>query len=215
MALRTRRAALVMIETEPVRFDRAVAFQYNPDRVQRKIAASAAAGAEQGGEALRLVGPPTETLTLELELDARDVLGGEAEHAKVAEHGVRHQIAALESMLYPSRERLRRNHRQARRGVLEIVAAESPLTLLVWSRDRVVPVKLVDLGVTEEAFDPELRPERARLEISMRVLSVADLGFEHRGADVYLRHHGAIERLAGVGSISTPSPLGLALEELL
>lgn len=215
MALRTRRAALVMIETEPVRFDRAVAFQYNPDRVQRKVAASAAAGAERGGEPLRLVGPPTETLTLELELDARDVLGGEAEHAKVAAHGVRHQIAALESMLYPARERLRRNHRRAKRGVLEIVAVESPLTLLVWGDERVVPVKLSDLSVNEEGFDTELRPTRARLEVSMRVLSVADLGFEHRGADVYLRHHEAIERLAKLGSISSPSPLGLALEELL
>ncbi|MCH9685447.1 MAG: hypothetical protein K0V04_28700 [Deltaproteobacteria bacterium] len=216
MALRTRTAALVLIETKPVRFQRAVAFQYNPDRLQRTISA-AEAGGEQGeraGEPLRLVGPPRETIRLEAELDARDTSGREADVAKVAEHGVRHQIAALEAMLYPARRRLERNHRLARRGALEIVAMETPLTLLVWSRNRVVPVKVTELSVTEEAFDVELRPAQARVELSLRVLSVSDLGFDHRGADVFLRHHEMLEQLADLGSISTLGPLGLTVEEL-
>ena len=36
---------------------------------------------------------------------------------------------------------------------------EAPLTLFVWSRQRVVPVRITDFGITEEAFDPIAQPD--------------------------------------------------------
>ena len=49
---------------------------------------------------------------------------------------------------------------------------EAPLTLFVWSKNRVVPVRLTEFSVTEEAFDPTLNPIRAKVSLGMRVLSV-------------------------------------------
>ena len=69
-----------------------------------------------------------------------------------------------------------------------------PLTLFVWSRSRVEPVRISELSVTEEAFDPNLNPIRAKLSLSMRVLTVDDLGFETKGGALFLDH------LAGRGA---------------
>jgi len=48
---------------------------------------------------------------------------------------------------------------------------ESLLTLFVWSKSRIVPVRNHDFSVTEEAFDPVLNPLRAKVSIGLRVLT--------------------------------------------
>ena len=58
----------------------------------------------------------------------------------------------------------------------------APLTLFIWSKNRIVPVRLTDFSITEEAFDPELNPIRAKVSLGMRVLNVDDLGFDARAA---------------------------------
>ena len=40
-----------------------------------------------------------------------------------------------------------------------------------------MPVRVTRLSITEEAFDPNLNPIRAKVSLSLRVLSVDDLGF--------------------------------------
>ena len=59
---------------------------------------------------------------------------------------------------------------------------QAPLTLFVWSKNRIVPVRITDFSITEEAFDPPLNPIRAKVSLGMRVLSVDDLGFGARAA---------------------------------
>ena len=63
---------------------------------------------------------------------------------------------------------------------------EAPLTLFVWSRSRIVPVRITDFSITEEAFDPALNPIRAKVSLGMRVLSVDDLGFDHKGGSLFM-----------------------------
>jgi len=85
------------------------------------------------------------------------------------------------------------------------IQVEAPLTLFVWSKQRVVPVRVTDLSVTEEAFDTALNPVRAKVSIGMRVLSVDDLGFEHRGGTLfmgYLRNKEALAAKAGSVALS-------------
>ena len=48
---------------------------------------------------------------------------------------------------------------------------ESPLTLFVWSARRILPVRITEYSVTEEAFDPALNPIRAKVSLGIRVLS--------------------------------------------
>ena len=51
----------------------------------------------------------------------------------------------------------------------------APLTLFVWGPQRVLPVRLTELSVTEEAFDPQLNPIRAKVSLGLRVLTYNDL----------------------------------------
>src|SRR5262249_6549880 len=145
-------------------------------------------------EVLRLKGPPVETLKLEAEIDATDNL--EVNDARTVSSGIFPQLAALETLLYPPLTTLVSNHALASSGVLEILPMESPLTLFVWSASRIVPVRITEFSITEEAFDTTLNPLRAKVSLGMRVLSVSDLGFDHRGSSVYLAYQRAKETLA-------------------
>ena len=97
----------------------------------------------------------------------------------------------------------------ANAGTLEIIPLEQPLTLFVWSKSRVVPVRLTDFSVTEEAFDPHLNPIRAKVSLGLRVLSVDDLGFAHPGGRMFMTYLGNKEQLASQAANVAISVLGL------
>ena len=77
-------------------------------------------------------------------------------------------------LINPTVETLQSDDAMANAGTLEIIPLEQPLTLFVWSKSRVVPVRLTDFSVTEEAFDPNLNPIRAKVSLGFRVLNVDD-----------------------------------------
>jgi hypothetical protein len=91
-------------------------------------------------------------------------------------------------------------------GTIEVAPMEAPLTLFVWSASRVVPVRLTEFSVAEEAFDTNLNPIRAKVSLGMRVLSVNDLNFDEKGNQIYLAYQQSKERLAAMtGSVSLGS----------
>jgi hypothetical protein len=63
--------------------------------------------------------------------------------------------------------------------------------------------------VTEEAFDVALNPIRAKVSLSLRVLSVDDLGFGHRGGTLFMAYLRAKESLAGRAGAVELSALGV------
>ncbi len=65
----------------------------------------------------------------------------------------------LESLVQPTAAQLSSVDREASSGTLEIAPMLAPLVLFVWSKSRVVPVKVTDFSITEEAFDPSLNPD--------------------------------------------------------
>ena len=79
------------------------------------------------------------------------------------ELGIHPQLAALEALVHPRADDLQANDALAGSGVLEVLPLEAPLTLFVWSKQRVVPVRVTDLSITEEAFDVALNPIRAKV----------------------------------------------------
>ncbi|HMQ64777.1 MAG TPA: hypothetical protein PJ992_00685 [Arachnia sp.] len=199
--------ALVDVDSGIVR--RMIALQYNPETLSRSLQAQAAVGedAADRSQALRLKGPPIETYKLDAEIDAADQLDrGDAVAGRV---GILPQLAALETLVYPTSAQLRSQHAAASRGELEIAAAEAPLALFVWSTRRVVPVRITEFTISEEFFDPSLNPIRAKVSLGMRVLSVSDLGFDHRGGALYLRYQKEKERLAALDRTGAASALGL------
>jgi len=206
---RLLKGGIVLIDPATGSVLRVIALQYNPETLQRTLTSRTAGEESDRSQALRLIGPPQEEYTLEAEIDATDQLERPEQHREVVEHGIAPQLAALETIIYPPSSRLISNNALAAAGVLEIAPTEAPLTLFVWSSNRVVPVRLTSYSVTEEAFDPRLNPLRARVSLGLRVLSVDDLGFDHRGGNIYLAYHQQIERLAGESRGAALGDLGL------
>ena len=192
------RGGIVLIDPGTSKVLRIIALQYNPDNLSRTLQVQGIGG--EGGdrmEALRLKGPPVETIKLEAEIDATDQLEFPDTHATVAEVGIHPQLAALETIVYPSSFQLLANNRQAKSGTLEIAPMETPLSLFVWSKNRILPVRLTEFSITEEAFDTALNPIRAKVSLGMRVMSVMDLGFDHKGGNLFMIYLQQKERLSG------------------
>jgi hypothetical protein len=95
-------------------------------------------------------------------------------------------------------------------GTLEILPPEAPLVLFVWSASRVVPVRITEFSITEEAFDVALNPIRAKVSLGMRVLTTDDLGFDHRGGGIFMNHLRTRETLAGKTGAASLQSLGLS-----
>ena len=207
------RGGIVVMDPATARLLRIIVFQFNPDTLTRTLQPQTI-GQEPGDrlEALRLKGPPHETIKLDAEFDATEQLEKPDEtpaNKIAAKEGLAAQLAALETLVYPPSTRLLANDLQAQQGTIEIAPVEAPLTLFVWSRNRIVPVRLTDFTVTEEAFDTSLHPIRAKVSLSMRVLTVDDLGFRHRGGAVYMAYQQRKEALADLSQSGQLSALGI------
>lgn len=190
---------------------RTIALQYNPDTLTRSYHVQGVGG-DGGGERaqpFRLKGPAVETIKLEAEIDATDQLAEPANNANAVAFGIGPQIALLEALINPTVEEILAVAAQAQNGTLEILPPEAPLVLFVWSKSRVVPVRVTDFSVTEEAFDPSLNPIRAKVSLGLRVMSTDDLGFTHKGGTIFISYLRAREALATKVGAASLASIGL------
>jgi hypothetical protein len=183
-----------------------ILFQYNPETLMRSLTARTPERHwyEQvdRSEAMRLSGPPEETIQLEIEIDAADQLEQAEDTATTM--GVHPTLASLEMLLYPKSLAMITNDALLRAGIKEVAAPEAPLTLFVWGRKRVLPVRLTGFSITEQAFDPGLNPIRASVSLSLTVLNYQDLGMESVGGALFMAHQVNKERMAtlsGLGNV--------------
>jgi hypothetical protein len=205
-----QKGGLVLLDPSTSAVRRVIILQYNPDSLQRTLQIQATTGeATDRSEALRLKGPPVEMVKLDAEIDATDQLEFPDTNKVTVQLGIFPQLAVLESIVYPASSQLQAAHALNLGGSVEIVPIEAPLTLFVWSRQRVLPVRIIEFSVTEEAFDIDLNPTRAKVSLGMRVLSVTDLGFDHRGGGLFMSYLQQKEQLAGKIAIGAISQLGL------
>jgi hypothetical protein len=208
---RLLKGGLVLLNPTTSTVVRVIVLQYNPDTLTRTLQVQAVdtQGGADRSQALRIKAPPVETFKLDAEIDATDQLEHPTENATAVDVGIQPQLAALETIVYPASADLLANDRLASGGALEIIPMEAPLTLFVWNRSRIIPVRLTEFSITEEAFDPALNPIRAKVSLGMRALTVNDFGFDHKGGALYLLYHQQKERLAGLGPAATLGALGL------
>lgn len=183
-----------MIEPTTSAVVKVIPLQYNPETISRSLKVQGAGDEGARSEALRLTGPPVETYNLEAEIDATDDL--EKQDPTNIEHGLQPMLAALETIVYPKSSHLALNNALSHAGTIEILPCETPLTLFVWSKDRIMPVRITEFSITEEAFDHKLNPIRAKISLGMRVLSIDDLGYGHRGGALYMAYQQKKEQLA-------------------
>lgn len=203
------KGGIVLINSESGAVLRVITLQYNPDTLSRTLQIKALAEGGERSEALRITGPPVETIKLDAEIDATDQLEFPERNPDTVQSGINPQLAALETIVYPANSQIQANNALAQAGTLEIAPMESPLTLLVWSKNRVLPVRITDFSITEEAFDPALNPIRAKVSIGMRVLSVNDLPFDHKGNSLFMAYHQQKERLAALSRGGALNSLGI------
>jgi hypothetical protein len=202
-----------IIGTDPVNpLASVVVFQYNPDTLTRRVEARATGGNEYSdrSEAFRLTGPPRETISLSIEVDAAD--GLESANPLATISGVYPPLAALEMLLYPKSDTVIANAALAQIGNIEIVPPEAPMTLFVWGPARVLPVRITSVSITEEFYDQLLNPIRAKVDLSMYVLSYADLKLTHPGYTLFLAHQIAKEVLATTNVINSALNVGASLK---
>jgi hypothetical protein len=206
---RLLRGGLVLVDLYTSQIQRVVVLPYNPDTMTRTLQVQGASGeAADHLEALRLKGPPVETIKLEAELDATDKLEFPDQHPDAVTHGILPELAAIETIVHPPSSQVLANRAQAAAGVMEILPLAAPLQIFVFGRHRALPVRITELTITEEAFSPELAPLRAKVSLGLRVLGVNDLLFDNRGGSLYMSQYQQKERLAQAQS-GALSSLGL------
>ena len=190
---------------------RTIALQYNPDTLTRSYQVQGVGG-EGGGERaqpFRLKGPAIESIKLDAEIDATDALEHPDQNANAVKYGIAPQLAVLEALVNPTTAELQTLNSLSNSGTLEILPPEAPLVLFVWSANRVVPVRVTEFSITEEAFDPSLNPTRAKVSLGLRVMTTDDLGFDHRGSSVFISYLRTRESLAGKTGAASLEQLGL------
>src|SRR6185437_12030727 len=205
------KGGIVTMDPDTSELKSVIALQYNPDTLTRTLQIQAVQGAQDGTrvDALRLRGPAVETIKIDAELDATDQLEFPQQNPTAVKFGLQPQIAQLEMLVNPTVETLLSDDQMANAGQLEIIPLEQALTLFVWSKSRVVPVRITDFSITEEAFDPNLNPIRAKISLGLRVLNVDDLGFAHPGGRMYMTYLTNKQQLAAKATSVAISVLGL------
>ncbi len=171
-----------------------ILLQYNPDTLTRSLKPQGVGEEPDRSEILRLKGPPIETIRGEVEIDATDQLA--ASDPVAMSLGIQPQLSALELLVYPSSSELIANEVLSLLGTIEILPMDSALTVFAWNRNRMTPIRITELEITEEAFDPQLNPIRAKVTLSMRVLSISDVSFLSPAGGLYMAYQLAKEAMA-------------------
>ena len=164
-----------------------IRFQYNPESVKRTTKPNYY-GAGNYGSA-RFSGAPSQDISLEVLLDAT---AGQLK-AGLPATGVRPELAALETLVYPSLLQVGINAVLLAFGTIEAVPMDTPLTLFLFGSGRVLPVRLTGVDVTEELWDSKLNPIRAKVSLSMDVVTYSDVGLISPSGIAFLIHQAGLE----------------------
>lgn len=183
-----------------------ILFQYNPETLTRRLQARTSGEGGNKSEALRLQGAPEENISLDIEIDATDQL--EKAESTAVSMGIYPLLSALEMLIYPKSSLVIANTVLLATGTIEVIPPMAPLTLFIWGPNRVLPVGLTDFTITEEAHDVNLNPIRAKVSLSLRVLSYSDLSLTHPGYHLFLAHQIVKETMASMGSVNNISAIG-------
>ncbi|HEY6141022.1 MAG TPA: hypothetical protein VI670_24970 [Thermoanaerobaculia bacterium] len=180
-----------------------IIFQYNPEKLTRTLTAQVVGGSgvkTRPAEAFRIKGPPQETISITVDIDAADQL--EKTDPLATSLGIHPTLASLEMLLYPKSIKVIANEVLAKAGLIETIPPEAPLTLFIWGIKRIVPVRLTSFSINEEAFDTNLNPILAKVTLGLRVLNYDDLGLFSAGGAIFMAHQVIKEVMATIGGVA-------------
>jgi hypothetical protein len=185
----------------PVPAPNVIVFQYNPETMTHtwtQPEPTPTAGTEQSNP-LAVKGMPGEAFSFTIAMDANDeIADGSAPTAALAQaSGIYSRLAALEMLLYPTAG----GAQPALTGAVTasitagltgqtpsttrtVPQSVMPVTLFVWGPGRIVPVRVTGLTITEKLYDATLNPTHAEAQLSLRVLTPAELVAAGKDNDV-------------------------------
>jgi len=168
-----------------------IAFQYNPETMTHtwtQPEPAPTAGTEQSNP-LAVKGVPREAFSFTIAMDANDeIADGSATTAALAQNsGIYSRLAALEMLLYPTGGVQPVLTGAVTASVTSSLSGQTPgttrtvpqsvmpVTIFIWGSGRVVPVRVTGLTITEKLYDAALNPTHAEAQLSLRVLTPAEL----------------------------------------
>ncbi|HZK82005.1 MAG TPA: hypothetical protein VFC46_13080 [Humisphaera sp.] len=173
-----------------------VVFQFNPETITHAWTAAAPPDSNPGKDPLAAKGVPGESFSFSLAIDANDMIADgdanpvAAELAKIS--GVYTRLAALEMLQYPSgafdggllgqvssaissaASSLTGSASAASQAVPQ---SDVPTVIFVWGPQRILPVRVTALSISEKLYDALLNPTHADVTITLRVLTPEELTF--------------------------------------
>lgn len=165
------KGALVLFDPSSVLPSNLIIFQYNPESMTRGFQQQYPSSYDPfTNPELWPSLPPLETFQLAIELDAADQLGSPNPSPLVVAAGLRPVLAALELVMYPKTQVIQQNSAQAQAGKSSVEPVQTSTVLFVWGA-RVLPVRVTSYSVNEQAFDNQLNPILARVDLGMTTLS--------------------------------------------
>jgi hypothetical protein len=188
----------------PVPVPNVIVFQYNPETMthtwtQPEAAppSSTATGGAEASNPLAVKGNPGETFSFTIAMDANDEIANNGPGAPIAElSGIYSRLAALEMLLYPASAGQSGLLGTVSAGIASALGGQAsgatsavpqsvmPVALFIWGAERIVPVRVTGLTITEKLYDSTLNPTHAEAQLSLRVLTPAELNSAKTDNDV-------------------------------
>jgi hypothetical protein len=172
-------------------------FQINPESIthQWKAAQGATAPGQKGGDPLAVKGLPDETFSFTLFMDSNDEIAdidtNPVAGALATGFGLYTRLSALEMLQYPlpvaddglvgtvsasvSASGVNVSASGKKTKDTSVPRLQVPVVLFVWGVERIVPVRVTQITITEKLYDTALRPVHAEAQLSLQVLTPDDL----------------------------------------
>lgn len=172
-----------------------IVFQINPESIVHAWTEATAPEASQDPKIkyspLAVSGVPGESFTFTLMLDAdeqiSDVASDPVGAGLALASGVYTRLSAIELLQFPAPSASGGLVGQVTAaagaaasgaggsGAAAVPVSEVPVVLFVWGPQRIVPVRVTALSVTERLFDVALNPTHAEAQITLKVLTPDEL----------------------------------------
>jgi len=176
-----------------------IVFQYNPETITHTWTAAAdaakATDPKSGVDPRAVDRVPGESFSFKLSLDANDTIANGSANpvaaALATASGVYTRLAALEMLQYPMGAfsgagllgSVSSSISAAGMSVslggstqsTKVPSSDVPLVLFVWGPQRILPVRVTELSITESLYDALLNPTHAEVSITLRVFTPEEI----------------------------------------
>jgi hypothetical protein len=143
-----------------------------------------------------------ETISFEIRLDATDQLN---EGDPIAgQWGIAPQLSALELMVFPKEETIFGADLGSSGGYSFSNEENPPMIIFIWGEDRVLPVNINSMNITETEFNTQLAPIRATVSVSLTVIEGKNAVYAYAQAMKEINAMMNMDNMADVGDVVIP-----------